>query len=206
MDKFIVRKPRDKRQRKPCSSPRKRLKQSTIKDLAGVVVLEEIRKQKRRLESRNQDKEIIMSDLKKLSKKQPGIDILKETQIGKPIKKLTRHPDKEISKLASSIHMDWLNHIIHIKKRKSIEVESDCTTVKTRSKAKEMLSEHFSHQGGEKVDEIEGEVFTICGKLLSKRYKRTIRKIWFKLKEENVKQEILLGNISPKMFVQNLAM
>ncbi|XP_048760558.1 transcription elongation factor A N-terminal and central domain-containing protein 2-like [Ostrea edulis] len=204
MDKFVVRKKRDNGIDKPLEKERKCLKQATIDSLKGVVVVEEIRRAKAILKQSTTTVDQMLECLSDLEKKIPPRKILLETKIGNVINKLRKHDNEEVRQHARRVYVKWKTHFVEHRDRPQIEVQCDLKTEKTRKAGRKFISEALAVPTDRGLPEIiEREVFLINNRFLSGHYKKTMRNMWFKLKnDQTVKDQVLSSSLSVKEFVQ----
>ncbi|OPL07250.1 hypothetical protein AM593_03838, partial [Mytilus galloprovincialis] len=82
MDKYLIKKPKETKQDSSKKGCRKQMKQSTIESLQGVVVVEEIRRLKSKLQLESTSKEEMVDSLNKLGQKIPPRHVMLDTKIG----------------------------------------------------------------------------------------------------------------------------
>nr|XP_022317065.1 transcription elongation factor A N-terminal and central domain-containing protein 2-like [Crassostrea virginica] len=204
MDKFVIRKKREDAVEKSSEKTEKVLKQATIDSLKGVVVVEEIRRAKAILKQSSTTTNQMIECLSELEKKIPSRKVLLETKIGNVINKLRKHENEEIRKHARQVYVKWKSHFVEHRDRPQIEVQCDLKTEKTRKAGRKFISEALELQSDKGLPEIiEREVFYVNNRFLSSCYKRTMRSIWFKLKnDQTVKKQVLEGTLSVKDLIQ----
>uniref|UniRef100_K1QGN9 Uncharacterized protein C1orf83 n=1 Tax=Magallana gigas TaxID=29159 RepID=K1QGN9_MAGGI len=183
---------------------KKRTRQNTNDDSAGVVVVEDIKRAKAILKEPNTTVEQMIECLSGLEKKIPSRKVLLETKIGNVINKLRKHENDEIRKHARQVYVKWKTHFVEHRDRPQIEVQFDLKTEKTRKAGRKFISEALELQSEKGLPEIiEREVFHVNNRFLSSRYKRTMRNIWFKLKnDQTVKAQVLDSSLSVQELVK----
>lgn len=198
MDKFVV-----KRSKTTLSESSRGMKQASLHQLGGVVILEDLVAANKQLSSLEVSAEEKVSILNKLKNKKPAKEILKSTGIGKTVHRLCRDKNTSVSSLASEIYRFWRTHILHILHRKSIEVESDLETQRGRSSAKKTIN--LALNNSILAEEIEIHVFNKCKKIMNHTYNRVIRKIHFSFKSsEDQRRRVNEMNSDLKEFVDDM--
>ena len=175
MDKFVI-----KRSKVTSCESSRGMKQASLHQLGGVVILEDLVAANQQLSKPEVAAEEKIKILNKLKNKKPAKEILKSTGIGKTVHRLCRDKNSVVSSLASEVYRFWRTHILHILHRKTIEVESDLETQRGRSSAKKMIN--MGLDNSMLAEEIEIHVFNKCKKIMNHTYNRVIRKIHFTLK------------------------
>jgi len=126
----------------------------------------------------------------------PSKEILLKTKIGHKINKLRRSPNVAIRKLASDVFTDWRTFYKSKRQRESIEVRCDAKTELLRMRARRLLADTLQLKVTDNMPElIEREVFRNAKRKVNHIYKRTIRKLCFRLKDERAKSDLLNGQI-----------
>lgn len=202
MDKFLIRKRKETLLTSAgCSS--KGMKQASLHQLEGVVILEDLEAANEQLSNPDVAHDKKVAILKKLKKKKPAKEFLKSTGIGKTVHRLCRDENPAISCLATEIYKFWKSHILHILHRKPIEVDSDTETQRGRSSAKKLIN--IGLDNAVISEEIEIHVFNKCKKIMNSTYNRMIRKIHFSLKgDEDLKRRVNEMNCDLKEFVDDV--
>lgn len=201
MDKFVIRKSAEASSTTGCLS--KGMKQASLFQLGGVVVLEDLEAANHQLLNPEISTEVKIDILKKLKKKKPAKEILKSTGIGRTVHHLCRDENPAISSLASDIYRYWKTHILHILHRKPIEVDSDIETKRGRLSAKKLIN--LALDNSAISEEIEIHVFNKCRKIMNHTYNRMIRKIHFTFKgDEDQKLRVNEMNCDLKEFVDDM--
>ncbi|XP_061175788.1 transcription elongation factor A N-terminal and central domain-containing protein 2-like [Saccostrea echinata] len=204
MDKFVVRKKRDNTVDKPSGQEKRGLKQTTIDSLKGVVVVEEIKRAKAILKQPTTTVNQMIECLLGLEKKIPSRKVLMETKIGNVINKLRKHENEEVRQHARQVYVKWKTHFVEHRDRPQIEVQCDLRTEKTRKAGRKFISEALELQAEGGLPEIiEREVFFMNNRFLSGQYKKTMRNIWFKLKNDQaIKDQVLNSSLTVKELIQ----
>lgn len=201
MDKFVIRKSKGPSSTTGCAS--KGMKQASLFQLGGVVVLEDLEAANQQLLNPEVLAEKKIEILKKLRKKKPAKEILKSTGIGRTVHRLCKDENTTISSLATEIYRFWKTHILHILHRKPIVVDSDVETQRGRSSAKKLIN--LALDNSAISEEIEIHVFNKCKKIMNHTYNRVIRKIHFTLKgDEDQKLRVNEMNCDLKEFVDDV--
>jgi hypothetical protein len=176
MDKFLIKKSKEV----SSSGSSRSMKQARLHQLGGVVVLEDLAAANKQLSNPEVSPEEKVTILNKLRNKKPAKEILKSTGIGRTVHRLCKDKNPVISSAASEIYEFWKTHVLHILRRKPIEVESDAETRRGRTSAKKMI--HLALNDSVIAEEIEIHVFNKCKKIMNRTYNRVIRKIHFSFK------------------------
>jgi hypothetical protein len=180
----------DKRKRNP------RLKQTSLFALAGVVVVEELYRNKKALEDDSVDDGEKEKILEKLKAKRPATKLIIETGIGKTVKRLAKK-----SSAANDVYKLWRSEVEKresLKERGPLEVECDADTTSFRLKARRMLGEAGIHN--ERIaGAIEKQLFDRTGHLVNVAYRRTVRRIVFNCKHRpEVRKRLLTASSSTR--------
>ncbi|KAK2724755.1 transcription elongation factor A N-terminal and central domain-containing protein 2-like [Artemia franciscana] len=188
MDKFVIRlsKPADLNAKS--SSSGKKLRQSKIEMLPGVVNVKDFEKYAQILKSSTNSHEILKI-LDKIEKKVPSTEVLKSTGIGKVVRKLSTHSDLEIASKADDVFEKWKGHVEKMACRKPVEVSSDTATQERREKARNMISKYLDEELGKRI---EHEVFNYNNQLLNYKYRKSIRKVALALQSQPDLRETFL--------------
>lgn len=199
MDKFLIKKTKEPER---SSFPRV-MKQASLHELGGVVVLEDLTLANQQLSNPEISPDQKLSVLNKLKNKKPAKEILKSTGIGRTVHRLCRHENPTVSTAANEVYRFWKTHILHILRRKPIEVESDAETQRGRSSAKKMIN--LALDNSAIAEEIEIHVFNKCKKIMNRTYNRVIRKIHFCFKgNEDQKRRVNEMDSDLKQFVEDM--
>jgi len=188
--------------------------QQRISDLKGVVSLDKIEDIVHQLKDQTVSVTTKVGLLRSLRAKQPATQLIKSTGIGKIVRQLSQGDDvdSKVKSEAAKVYKDWKalveSRVEKKVKAKHIEVACDQDTVKARQttvsllrqaliKVKQGQSSDGPHSldDHDKVltDQIEKCLFKTCGNLLSKRYRRSGRKIVFDLTYQ--KKQLALSDI-----------
>lgn len=202
MDRFLVRTVRKVNRSCEQKSEGKRLKQATIDGLKGVVVIEDILKYRSLLQQPDQTRECILDCLRNLDKKIPSREVLKLTKIGRTVMKLRKHKDKDVAELSEKVTNKWLRHYTAKLTQPSLDVKCDHETEQIRSSGRKHLRKAL--QSSSEVEDVDGiarsierEVFVRHKNLVNLRYRRTLRKLIFVLKDqESIRKDVLLHNMT----------
>jgi hypothetical protein len=199
MDKFLIKKTKEL----SSSGSSRSMKQARLHQLGGVVVLEDLTSANKQLSDPEISPEEKVSILNKLKNKKPAKEILKSTGIGRTVHQLCRDKNPIVSSAASEIYQFWKTHVLHILRRKPIEVASDVETQCGRSSAKKMI--HLALNNSVIAEEIEIHVFNKCKKIMNRTYNRIIRKIHFTFKNnEEQRRRVNEMNSDLKEFVDDM--
>lgn len=201
MDRFVVRK--EKKDAHHEKQAVKCLKQSRLHQLKGVVILEELESANKKLNAPETPTDEKIAILSQLKDRKPAKEFLKSTGIGKTVHRLCRHPDPAVASIATTVYNFWKSHVLHILRRKPIEVESDAETQRGRTSAKKLINQGLDNSM--LAEEIEIHVFNRCRKIMNKTYSRIVRKIHFTFKhEENQRRRVNEMNCDLKEFVDDM--
>lgn len=206
MEKFVV---KTKRQTSSAganaSSASKHFKQRTLYSLQRVVIVEDILRYKAQLELPGQQTEVMVSALNALTEKQPSITVLKDTKIGKTVKKLTKHNDMQIADKAKLLIETWEKYVKTNVGRPVMDVRCDAKTEKLRSTGRKMVASALNMEIDNGLSEnIEREAFYLHDRKASVGYRRTMRKIVFTLKNnENLCNDLKHSALKISAFVRN---
>ncbi|XP_067932479.1 transcription elongation factor A N-terminal and central domain-containing protein 2-like [Watersipora subatra] len=204
MDKFVIRTPRVKPVRTKVEIPDKEFKQTTILSLRGVVVVEDIQRCKALLEIENQEKNVILEQLKALEKKVPSREVLEETKIGLTLNRLRKHSEPEVSDRATKIYREWKQHFKNKRDKPKIEVRFDHSTNKYRASSRSLLEDRLHPHEESKVlaEAIERSVFHLNGNT-GTSYRRHVRSLVFTLRYQ---PDILSRLLCKKLTVDKLCL
>lgn len=214
MDKFVIRNPRNLHRKDEINlSERKHLKQVTLQSLAGVVVLEELVKAKKILDSDEESIERKLDALKSLKGKKPSKEVLVKVGIGKTVRKLSKAPVEiieaeppshtshcKLRKLSYEIYKSWkteLERKVELQ-RETITVQSDKETERLRSAAVKFIQTSIKSKKKETKsthrtisEEIEKEIFSQSNCLVGSKYRKLSRKVVFGLKSEELSSKVI---------------
>ncbi|XP_063405919.1 transcription elongation factor A N-terminal and central domain-containing protein 2-like [Mytilus trossulus] len=204
MDKYLIKNPKETKQDSSKKGCRKQMKQSTIESLQGVVVVEEIRRLKSKLQLESTSKEEMVDSLNKLGQKIPPRHVMLDTKIGKLVNKLRKHEDSDIRKAARRVYVKWKEHFVSHAERPVIEVMCDTKTDKMRTSGKKLLAGSLELEESHNLpDAIERETFYHHKRLINYDYRRTMRTLVFTLKNnEDIRQKVITGELKVPEFVQ----
>ena len=174
--------------------------QRRISDLRGVVVLEDIEKWARDLQSDDCSIEEKKDILTRLAKKQPSTEIIGKTGIGRVIKRLMKlESQPEVAKLARQVKIRWENLIsrrveLALSAEKS-EVVTDLETRCKRDKALDLLRHKFESTSvsEETLVTLERGLFHHFRPIIGNQYCRAVRKIV--IKSNHFKHCLEVGDI-----------
>lgn len=167
-----------------------KLKQATLTSLKGVVVVEDFIRHRNILNNKIESEETILNTLDDLTKKKPCKEVISSTGIGNTLQVLENHLNEKIAKKAKKVIKFWeLDG--SSKNQPTVEVRYDNLTRHVRRTAIRLFTEAL---GGQEIDEkcadiLEKEIFYKCRRLISKSYKRTVRKIVFVLRHQEKRRE-----------------
>jgi len=199
MDKFVIKKSKEV----SSSGSSRNMKQARLHQLGGVVILEDLASANKQLSNPEVSAEEKVSILSKLKNKKPAKEILKSTGIGRTMHRLCRDKNPAVASAASEIYEYWKTHVLHILRRKPIEVESDAETQRGRASAKKMI--HLALNDSMIAEEIEIHVFNKCKKIMNRTYNRIIRKIHFSFKNnEDQRRRVKEMKSDLKEFVDDM--
>lgn len=182
-----------------------RLIQTTISSLKGVVVVEDFIRHKNILDNAGESEECVLNALNYLKKKKPCKEVINSTGIGPTLKSLLNHSNADIANEAKNLRDYWAIDTTTSKSQPTVEVRYDNLTMHIR---KTSVNFFLKELGGAEVDEkladvVEREIFHKCKRLISKSYRRTVRKVVFILRHHKDQNEALKeGQISPTEFVK----
>lgn len=179
------------------------MKQASLRQLGGVVVIEELIEANKQLNDPSLETNKKINILKCLKKKKPAKELLKSTGIGKTVHYLSKDKNPEVAAVATEVYQFWKSHVLHILHRKPIEVESDLETKKGRASARKIIN--LSLENSALAEEIEIHVFNKCKKIMNSTYNRVVRKIHFTMKSnEHLRKEITGFQCDIKGFVAEM--
>ncbi|KAH9489427.1 Transcription elongation factor A N-terminal and central domain-containing protein 2 [Bulinus truncatus] len=147
----------------------------------------------------------MLESLSELGKKIPSLEVMQSTKIGHTIKRLKQHPDEDIAMEAKRIYVKWKHFFLEGKNRPQIEVKCDKKTETFRTKGKRLLAESIGvEEHHDIVDAIERETFHQHNRFANSGYRRTLRTLVLKLKnDEKLRQSLLDGRISVETLVKD---
>mgnify|MGYP002804367614 FL=1 len=202
MDKFILRTPRSLEDKKPTKLKESKLKQSTIKSLRRVVVIEDILHLKSSLEAHRNDinEDKLLEILEKLKSMNPSTKVLQDTCIGRSVNKLRNCEHQSVRELSRLIVKKWKKLVVEENTQKeSIDVQCDAKTEMSRCKARKLICDSLNISLPDPWTEIlEKTLFLECNKKISNQYKRSVRSVVFLLKNDDTMQEnVKKGTTTP---------
>lgn len=174
---------------------RPKLKQASLFSLKGVVVIEELKRQKKQLEDKNltlQRKEEI---LLQLASKKPSTKLIIETGIGRTVRRLSKE-----SAAAKKVFDLWRSEIEKresLKERGSIDVSCDAGTNAWRSKARRLIGD----AGVTSANVLEKILFDATGHLINTTYRRTVRRMVFACKHQPLREKLNSSSTARREFV-----
>ena len=107
--------------------------------LKRVVIVEKVQKQKDILKSTASPPPLICSTLKELHQSIPPRAVLLQTKIGHVVNKLRYHNDTSVKEQARLVLKKWKGFYRELNNRQELDVRSDLTTERFRSKAKQLI-------------------------------------------------------------------
>ncbi|GIZ01833.1 transcription elongation factor A N-terminal and central domain-containing protein 2 [Caerostris extrusa] len=142
-----------------------RMKQATLTSLKGVVVVEDLLRHKSILDNSKETEDIINA-LNYLKKKKPCKEVIASTAIDKSLQELKSNPNK---------------------------IRYDNLTRHIRRNAVRLFTEALGGLESDEIcaDTIEKEIFHHYKRLISKPYKKTVRKVVFMIKHREKEREAL---------------
>ncbi|XP_022708743.1 transcription elongation factor A N-terminal and central domain-containing protein 2-like isoform X2 [Varroa jacobsoni] len=213
MDKFVVRIPKKTGddandeaflKRSLQGKKKSRRSQFRLKDLQGVVILEDLDEAKKILSNPTSSDELLEKTLRQLAKKTPGRDILLKTSVGKPVRQLLSHENLSVRTAAKRVYDRWKEHILNKAALQKQEVRFDIESQRLRDIAKRWFSEALSTTIDDTVViALEQEVFAQCKRILNAPYRRSCRQIAYKLRTDvNLQNKLVSGNMTVEAFVK----
>lgn len=167
----------------------------------GVVVIEEFEKAKKLLQDKNRPSGQLVSTLASISKKNPCKEVLLSTRIGRVVHHLCRHEDPNVASAAKAVYCQWKHHILSTTCRPKLDVQCDAKTQICRETAMKWLRSALNDE--ELVAQIEQKVFYENKQILSNRYRRTVRRIVFAVKAEDLRTKVLSGDVTVTRLVSD---
>lgn len=211
MDKFVIKQPKTNIGSLQQKSPKKKVRQSTLQSLSGVVVIEELEEAKRVLEDSDKSCESKIKILNKLLVKKPAKEILIKVGIGKTVRKLGKVPDSNIEEeqklksLAYRVYRNWRREIerkVELSKKK-IEVSFDKESSDSVSSAIRLFLPLLGDR--DLCEKVEKELRVASGGLVGSQYRRRVREVVFGLRREpQLLQEAKEGTISARQLIQKI--
>ncbi|CAL1293076.1 unnamed protein product [Larinioides sclopetarius] len=169
-----------------------KMKQATLTSLKGVVVVEDFTRYKNALDNQEESEENVLRILNSLKEKKPCKDVISSTGIGKTLQTLENHPNKRITTEVAKLIQMW-DLLGSSKRQPTVEVRYDNLTRHIRRTSVRLFAEALGGQENDEqcADILEKEIFHKCNKLITKSYKRTVRKIVFTLRHQEKKRKAL---------------
>ena len=178
---------------------RPKLKQASLFSLRGVVVIEELQRQKKQLKDKKLSPQRKEEILLQLAAKKPSTKLIIETGIGRTVKRLSKE-----SEAAKKVYDLWRSEIEKresLKERGPIDVSCDAETNAWRSKARRLIGD----AGVTDVNVLTGlekNLFDATGHLINTTYRRTVRRMVFACKhQEDLRQKLSSSSSARKEFV-----
>ena len=166
-----------------------KLKQKSLFQLSGVVSIERIEAAKRKLSDPDLPAIEKVVVLKSLAGKKPSTKVIKDTGIGRTVRRLTKHEDPVVRKHATSVYEAWKAEVerrTELSSRGPLEVACDLDTQNFREKSIRLLGQYDKVVDAVSLEKV---AFDRCGHLLNNRYRRCVRKMVFALKARRNKGE-----------------
>jgi len=179
----------------------KEYRQAKLEALGGVVVIEDILRSKNVLDATPINLEEALSSLSYLQSKNPSKEILKSTGIGKTVHKLCRHPDEQIATLAKQVYDKWKKAVVAKATKPMIEVRSDLKTEEFRLTARKWLNKSLGSNQDQLAELVEREIFHLSKRLIKGEYRKTVRRIVFALRKEDIREKLTTGKITAKELI-----
>ena len=208
MDKFLVRKTIGTSSSSSSSvtvslgKGERRQRQATIESLSGVVVLKDVECSKQALLS-DASPEVILENLRKLKRKTPSKEVIRDTGIGRVVRQLRRHTDPRVAREANELYTAWKDRIIELSKRELLPVRTDLKTASFRDRARGLLTKSLQSSpdfapDSDLVSALELEVFHQNKQLVGDPYRRKMRGVVFALRNSNLRQDFVLGKLTAR--------
>ena len=175
---------------------RPKLKQASLFSLKGVVVIEELRKQKKLLEDKNlshSEREDILSSL---ANKKPSTKLIIETGIGRTVRRLSKE-----SETAKKVYNLWRSEIERresLKERGPIDVQCDAGTNAWRDKARHMIGD-AGVTDANVLQELEKKLFDATGHIINTTYRRAVRRMVFACKHNPGLRKKLASSVNARV-------
>ena len=174
---------------------RPKLKQASLFSLRGVVVVEELQRQKKQLQDNNLTLEKKEEILLQLAAKKPSTKLIIETGIGRTVRRLSKE-----SEAAKKVYDLWRSEVEKresLKERGPIDVTCDADTNAWRSKAKRLIRD-AGVTNPQVLTELEKQLFDATGHLINTAYRRTVRRMVFACKHQPDLREKLASSSSAR--------
>ena len=183
------------------------LRQSSLFNLKGVVVLEEVERDDKRLNDETVSEEEKVAILRRLHDKTPSTKVITETGIGRTVRRLSKDPRPVLSRQAKKVFIKWKAEVERreeLKAKGPKEVACDEGTQLRRQTARRVLAAAVKGQEGltGTIAAIEKEVFDQNKHLVDSRYNRIVKRLAESLKrEESHSRDLKSGELRVKAFV-----
>ena len=174
---------------------RPKLKQASLFSLRGVVVIEELQRQKKQLKDKNLSLDRKEEILRQLAAKKPSTKLIIETGIGRTARKLSKE-----SEAARKVYDLWRSEVEKresLKERGPIDVSCDADTNAWRSRAKRMIGD-AGVTGADVQSDLEKNLFDATRHLINSTYRRTVRRMVFACKHQPDLREKLASSASAR--------
>ena len=174
---------------------RPKLKQASLFSLRGVVVIEELQRQKKQLKDKNLSLDRKEEILRQLAAKKPSTKLIIETGIGRTVRKLSKE-----SEAARKVYDLWRSEVEKresLKERGPIDVSCDADTNAWRSRAKRMIGD-AGVTGADVQSDLEKNLFDATRHLINSTYRRTVRRMVFACKHQPDLREKLASSASAR--------
>ncbi|KAL4222953.1 Transcription elongation factor A N-terminal and central domain-containing protein 2 [Mactra antiquata] len=181
-----------------------KMKQVTLENMKCVVVMSEILQHKSVLEDQLSSPKQIISSLYRLGKKVPPKHVLRETKLGKLVKRMTKSVDLDIRMSARCVYSKWKSYYKQFHLADKIDVLCDSTTEKQRFEQRNRLTKALKlKETNDLVYQIEKEAFLQSGRLNTQQYRQCMSDIVTILIEKKcLRYKMKLGKICVKDFVK----
>ena len=178
---------------------RPKLKQASLFSLRGVVVVEELQRQKKQLQDKNLSIDKKEEILLQLAAKKPSTKLIIETGIGRTVRRLSKE-----SEAAKKVYDLWRGEVEKresLKERGPIDVTCDADTNAWRSKAKRLIRD-AGVTDPQVLTELEKHLFDATGHLINTAYRRTVRRMVFACKHQpDLREKLAASSSARKEFV-----
>ena len=174
---------------------RPKLKQASLFSLRGVVVVEELQRQKKQLQDKNLSLDKKEEILLQLAAKKPSTKLIIETGIGRTVRRLSKE-----SEAAKKVYDLWRGEVEKresLKERGPIDVTCDADTNAWRSRAKRLIRD-AGVTDPQVLTELEKHLFDATGHLINTAYRRTVRRMVFACKHQSDLREKLAASSSAR--------
>jgi len=178
---------------------RSKLKQASLFSLKGVVVIEELQRQRKQLQDRNLSLDRKEEILVQLAAKKPSTKLIIETGIGRAVRRLSKE-----SVAAKKVYNLWRSEVEKresLKERGTIDVSCDAGTNDWRSKARRLIGDAGVTDANVLTD-LEKNIFDATGHLINTTYRRTVRRMVFACKHQpDLREKLASSSSARKEFV-----